>query len=158
MPALNAYRQLEDIRYRLPTYRPHNRAPQHADNILAIADDFDVFWFDAFGVLNVGPVAIDGAVQAVAALRAQGKRVFVLSNAASVGKPHMVERFAGLGYDFSAEEIVTSRDAVLAMLADYPRDMIWGLIGLADSQQDRNAVVLRVIHQSMALFHEHVIV
>ena len=70
MPALNAYRQLEDIRYRLPTYHPHDRAPQHADNILAIADDFDVFWFDALGVLNVGPVAIDGAVQAVAALRA----------------------------------------------------------------------------------------
>ena len=154
MPALNAYRQLEAIRYRLPTYHPHDRAPQHADNILAIADDFDVFWFDAFGVLNVGPVAIDGAVQAVAALRAQGKRVFVLSNAASVGKPHMVERFAGLGYDFSAEEIVTSRDAVLAMLTDYPRDMTWGLIGLADRQQDLDALGLRVIHQSDAHFHE----
>ena len=156
MPALNAYRQLEDIRYRLPTYRPHDRAPQYADNILAIADEFDVFWFDAFGVLNVGPVAIDGAVQAVAALRAQGKRVFVLSNAASVGKPHMVERFAGLGYDFSAEEIVTSRDAVLAMLTDYPRDMTWGLIGLADRQQDLDALGLRVIHQSDAHFHERV--
>ena len=153
MPALNAYRQLEDIRYRLPTYHPHDRAPQHAADILAIADDFDVFWFDAFGVLNVGPVAIDGAVQAVAALRAQGKRVFVLSNAASVSKAHIVERFAGLGYNFSAEEIVTSRDAVLTMLANYPRDMTWGLIGLADRQQDLDALGLRTIHQSDAHFH-----
>ena len=153
MPAPHAYRQLEAIRYRLPVYRPHGRVPQAAANILAIADGFDVFWFDAFGVLNVGPVAIDGAVAAVAALRAQGKRVFVLSNAASVGKVHMVERFAGLGYDFTADEIVTSRDAVLAMLADYPRGMTWGLIGLAERQQDLDALGIRTIHQNTAGFH-----
>ncbi|RKW07071.1 MAG: TIGR01459 family HAD-type hydrolase, partial [Cardiobacterium sp.] len=147
MPALTAYRQLQAIRDRLPQYRPHPRPPQLAENILALAGAYDVYWFDAFGVLNVGPQPIPGAVEAVAALRERGKQVFVLSNAASVSKPNMVKRFAGLGFDFSAEEIVTSRDAVLDALAAYPRDTLWGLIGLEHSQEDLDARGVRYLHQ-----------
>ena len=154
MPALTAYRQLQAIRDRLPAYRPHPRAPQLADNILALADPYDVYWFDAFGVLNVGPQPIPGAIEAVAALRQRGKQVFVLSNAASVGKVHMVERFAGLGFDFAADEIVTSRDAVLDALVAYPRDFLWGLIGLDHSQEDLDARGVRYLHQSAADFHD----
>ena len=68
MPALTAYRQLQAIRDRLPQYRPHPRPPQLAENILALAGAYDVYWFDAFGVLNVGPQPIPGAVEAVATL------------------------------------------------------------------------------------------
>ena len=154
MPALTAYRQLQAIRDRLPAYRPHPRAPQLADNILALADHYDVYWFDAFGVLNVGPQPIPGAIEAVAALRQRGKQVFVLSNAASVSKPNMVKRFAGLGFDFAAGEIVTSRDAVLDALAAYPRDFLWGLIGLDHSQEDLDARGVRYLHQSAPDFHD----
>ena len=38
----------------------------------------------------------------------------------------MVEKFTHLSFDFSAEEIVTSRDAVLDAIAAYPRDTLWG--------------------------------
>lgn len=154
MPARTAYRQLQAIRDRLPQYRPHARPPQLAENILALADAYDVYWFDAFGVLNVGPQPIPGAVEAVAALRERGKQVFVLSNAASVSKPNMVKRFTGLGFDFSAEEIVTSRDAVLDALAAYPRDTLWGLIGLDHSQEDLDARGVRYLHQDDPHFHD----
>lgn len=154
MPARTAYRQLQAIRDRLPQYRPHPRPPQLAENILALADTYDVYWFDAFGVLNVGSQPIPGAVEAVAALRERGKQVFVLSNAASVSKPNMVTRFAGLGFDFSADEIVTSRDAVLDALAAYPRDTLWGLIGLEHSQEDLDARGVRYLHQNDPRFHD----
>ena len=105
-------------------------------------------------MLNVGPQPIPGAVEAVAALRERGKQVFVLSNAASVSKPNMVKRFTGLGFDFSAEEIVTSRDAVLDALAAYPRDTLWGLIGLDHSQEDLDARGVRYLHQDDPHFHD----
>lgn len=153
MPARTAYRQLQAIRDRLPTWQPHSRSPQLAENILALANSYDVYWFDAFGVLNVGPQPIPGAVEAVAALRQRSKQVFVLSNAASVSKPNMVTRFATLGFDFAADEIVTSRDAVLDALADYPRDFLWGLIGLEHSQEDLDARGVRYLPQSAPDFY-----
>ena len=153
MPARAAYRQLQAIRDRLPTWQPHSRSPQLAENILALANSYDVYWFDAFGVLNVGPQPIPGAVEAVAALRQRSKQVFVLSNAASVSKPNMVTRFATLGFDFAADEIVTSRDAVLDALADYPRDFLWGLIGLEHSQEDLDARGVRYLPQSAPDFY-----
>ncbi|MDO4642898.1 MAG: HAD-IIA family hydrolase [Cardiobacteriaceae bacterium] len=152
MPALAAYNQLEAIRNRLPTFHPTGKAPQTTDNILSIAEYYDAYWFDAFGVLNVGGQAIAGAISAVEQLRARDKQVFVLSNAASVSKPNMVKRFAGLGFDFSAEEIVTSRDAVLNTLNAYPKEMLWGLIGLPHSQEDLQTQGIRFCHQDAADF------
>ena len=64
MPARTAYRQLQAIRDRLPQYRPHARPPQLAENILALANVYDFYWFDAFGVLNVGPQPIPDSTSA----------------------------------------------------------------------------------------------
>ena len=58
-------------------------ASMHLPGLLAVADRCDSFLLDAFGVLNVGETAIPGAVASMAALRAQGKRLCVLTNAAS---------------------------------------------------------------------------
>ena len=45
-----------------------------------LAARFDLILFDAYGVLNVGETAIPGATDTIAALRAAGKAVGVVSN------------------------------------------------------------------------------
>lgn len=154
MPAITAYRHLEAIRHRLPEHPVSDITPQKADGILAVANYYDVFLFDAFGVLNIGTQPITGAIEAVAALRQQHKHLFVLSNAASVSKPHMVQRFHQLGFDFTAEEIITSRDAVLEALKPFPQDMLWGLIGVEHGQEDLAAGNIRYItHEHPDFYH-----
>jgi len=66
-----------------PANSPFPDASTHLPGLLAVADRCDSFLLDAFGVLNVGETAIPGAVASTAALRAQGKRLCVLTNAAS---------------------------------------------------------------------------
>lgn len=93
----------------------------------ALADRFDVFLLDAFGVLNEGERAIPGVPERVAGLQARGKRVIVVSNAA--GYPHAVlmERYRRLGYRFDSDDVVTSRKAALRALATRPGRR-WGLV------------------------------
>jgi glycerol 3-phosphatase-2 len=61
------------VRHRLPTPRPP-ASSVHATNLDSIADQFDVFLLDAFGVLNIGETAIPGVVERVAGLKARGKQ------------------------------------------------------------------------------------
>lgn len=154
MSAITAYRHLEAIRHRLPEHPVCDVIAQSAKNILEIAEYYDAFLFDAFGVLNIGALPITGAIEAVAALRKQNKHLFVLSNAASVSKAHMVQRFQKLGFDFSATEIITSRDAVLEALKPFPEDMLWGLIGVEYGQEDLLAQHIRYItHEHRDFYH-----
>lgn len=88
-----------------------------APDLLALADHYDAFVFDAFGVLNVGQTAIPGAPECIAQLRARDKAVFVLTNGASAALGMMRSKFAKLGYDFTDEEIVSSRLAAEHALA-----------------------------------------
>lgn len=135
MVASGAYGRLESIRDRLPQAV---RSPNHYEvvpNLLAIADRFDNFFFDAFGVLNVGQTAIPNAIATVAALRQLGKRLLVVSNASAYDKGHMVEKFTRLGFDFTAAEIVASRDGLLAHInGQGPR--LYGVIGPREWQRD----------------------
>lgn len=135
MPARQAYADLQAIRHRLPQQPTQSPTALCADGVLALAQDYDHFWFDAFGVLNVGNSAIAGAIEAIAALRALGKKVLVVSNASAMSKAHLHQRMLGLGFDFSAREIVSSRDAMLASL---PQDAAqpFGLIGFSHNQED----------------------
>jgi glycerol 3-phosphatase-2 len=121
--AFDAY---ETIRPRLPTAR-FPAAAQAVAGLDALADAFDVFLLDAFGVLNVGEAAIPGASERVAALQAAGKRVIVVSNAASYPKRVMFARYARLGFHFAPQDVLSSREVLLAALhADPPR----GRLGL----------------------------
>lgn len=113
--AFNAY---EHVRLRLPK-ATFPQAARHAPNLGALADFFDVFVFDAFGVLNVGDTPILGAVERVRALRAMGKTCFVVTNAASYDRDASFAKFRRLGFDFPHDDIATSRqaaeEAVLAL-------------------------------------------
>ena len=75
-----------------------------------------VSYFHASGIvrkqmLNIGDSAIPGTAERIAELRAAGRHVGVVSNAASVKKAVLQQRYAAWGYDFSEQEITVSRDA-----------------------------------------------
>ena len=121
--AFDAY---EAVRARLP--RPDFGSQWHDANTLAdIADDFDVFLLDAFGVLNIGETAIQGAAERICDLRDAGKRVLVVSNAAGYPKRILIERYTRLGFEFTPEDVVTSRDALLGELATH-EPIRWGIM------------------------------
>lgn len=103
------------------------RDTQFAENLEAIADRFDSVFLDAFGVLNIGETVLPGAPERIAALRRLGKNVRVLTNAASVPKQGLVDKFRGLGFDFVESEIISSREVLLAA-AKSAQDMHWGVV------------------------------
>ena len=80
--AVWAVQQYEAVRSILPKAKMPAQST-HAKNLGEIADLFDIFLLDAFGVLNLGDTAIAGAVQRVEFLKNRGKRVLVLTNGAS---------------------------------------------------------------------------
>lgn len=129
--ALAAYLE---VRHRLPA-ATFPAEWQVADTLAEIVKPFDLVLLDAYGVLNVGETPVPGAAERVAALRAAGKAVMVVSNSAGYPKRRMMERYARLGFDFKPEEVVTSREALLAHLArDVPRR--WGVMLEGESGGD----------------------
>lgn len=88
-------------------------------------DDYDAYILDAFGVLNRGETAIEGAVERMAALRALGKRLVVLTNAASYTRAEVLAKYHRLGFDFDASEVVSSRDVAFAALPELPAGQVW---------------------------------
>lgn len=122
--AFDAY---EAVRHRLPSVEVANGGYQRAETLAEIADRFDVFLLDAFGVLNIGEAAIPGTPECVKALKAAGKRVLVVSNAAGFPHSALLEKYARLGYEFAPDEVVTSRVTLLEGL-NGRQDMHWGLM------------------------------
>lgn len=81
-------------------------------------DDYDAYILDAFGVLNRGEAPIPGAVERIAQLRAAGKRLVVLTNAASYTRVGVLAKYHRLGFDFTLDEVVSSRDVAFAHLPE----------------------------------------
>ncbi len=127
-----AFDQYEAVRDALPRAR-HEGEPERFDHLSAALEPYDLVMLDAFGVLNVGETAIPGAVDLIASLRARGKRVVIVSNSASVPTAVSLQKFHRLGFDFTAGEIVTSRDALKIGLEGHP-PMRWGVMATAHSQ------------------------
>ncbi|WGW02352.1 HAD-IIA family hydrolase [Tropicibacter oceani] len=123
----SAFDAYEAVRHRLPgaqTAQPH---PRRIETLAEIVDDFDAFFLDAFGVLNIGETAIPGVAERIADIRAAGKQVLVVSNAAGFPQAALIDKYHRLGFDFATEQVVTSRAALLAGL-DGRRDLHWGLM------------------------------
>lgn len=126
MNTAQAFAAYQAARARLPA-APRQGAAIRVDNLAAIAGDFDVFLLDAFGVLNIGEAAIPGVVQRLADLKAAGKTLLVVSNAASAPHDALMQKYAALGYDFAPENVVTSRKTMLAALEEQPA-LHWGIM------------------------------
>ena len=123
--AFDAY---EAVRARLPQATFPAKS-HHVDDLTDLIKDHDVFLLDAFGVLNVGETAINGAPEHIAALQAAGKTVIVVSNAASLPKRFLVQKYRKLGFEFAAKDVLSSRAVLLRALQDMPTGKV-GMMGL----------------------------
>ncbi|MCZ8334214.1 MAG: HAD hydrolase-like protein [Rhodobacteraceae bacterium] len=122
-----AFLRYEAVRARLPAAR-FPEAPMFARDLGEVADRWDGFVLDAFGVLNVGETPIPGAVARMAELRARGKKLCVLTNAASYTRAEALRKYRNLGFDFSAEEVVSSRDVAAARIGMLMPGAHWAAI------------------------------
>jgi glycerol 3-phosphatase-2 len=119
-----AFARYEAIRPRLPE-ATFPAASVRAPDLEAIAEHFDGFILDAFGVLNVGTEAIPGAVARMARLRALGKRLVVLTNGATLPHAGALAKYRAMGFDFTADEVVSSRDVAATALAGLAPGALW---------------------------------
>jgi HAD superfamily hydrolase (TIGR01450 family) len=131
----DAFAIYEGVRHRLPDVAGPVHPFKYAATLEQIADGFDVFLLDAFGVLNIGEIAIPGTKERIETLRAAGKRVMVVSNAASLPTADLLKKYRGLGYDFEVDDIVTSR-AVMSEWLTSDEDISWGVMARNGVQLD----------------------
>lgn len=125
-----AFARYEAIRPRLPVAR-YPAGSLHFPSLEEVADHVEGFLLDAFGVLNVGETAIAGAVARMASLRARGKMLAVLTNAASYTRAQLLAKYHRLGFDFTADEVVASRDVAVARLDRIAPGGTWAAIAAA---------------------------
>ena len=107
-----------------------------AAGLVALAERYDAFILDGYGVINVGPEPIPGIADTVRALRAAGRTVMVLTNGAGRPSRCTARRYAGWGLDIAADRVVSSRDALEASLAARPRPGLWGVVARPGSRLD----------------------
>lgn len=138
-----AFDRYEAVRGRLPT-ASFPAQSIHRASLSEVADHVEAFVLDAFGVLNVGTTPIPDAVERIAELRARDKRLVVLTNAASDTRAAALSKYHALGFDFSPDEVVASRDVCAKRLADILPGGTWGAISTAvDDYADIPANVVR---------------
>jgi glycerol-1-phosphatase len=149
----SAFERYESVRARLPIAQFPATSRLMA-NLDEVADHVDGFVLDAFGVLNVGKSPIPGAVARLAQLRKRGKALIVLSNAASFTRSQALAKYRQLGFDFSAEEVMTSRDVTIArMQALAPGGQWAALADAADDFHDLPGTVLDAAADPRVLDH-----
>jgi HAD superfamily hydrolase (TIGR01450 family) len=140
MTTQQAFAAYEAVRSRLPDARATARVPVNVENLDDIAGQFDVFLLDAFGVLNIGERAIPGVADRIEGLRASGKRVLVVSNAAGFPHDRLVEKYSRLGFGFASDDIITSRKALVRGVNDISCGRMLGLMisdGMPAAEFDR---------------------
>ncbi len=120
------FNRYQEIRPRLPA-ATFPEGSKHSDTLQPVSGDYDVFVFDSFGVLNVGNTPVQWAAERIKAFRNAGKRVFVLTNSASLPSGHYRHHYQDLGYDFEESEIITSRTILTRALPDYDAGMRWAV-------------------------------
>jgi len=140
--AIWTIQQYESVRSLLPMGDIPSQSTR-AENLSAISDQFDVFLLDAFGVLNVGETAINGAVKRVELLKNMGKKVLVLTNGARLPAESALNKFLELGFHFELSDIISSRDALVAALPPLPDDGFWGVMSSQNSQIETLGVPCR---------------
>jgi HAD superfamily hydrolase (TIGR01450 family) len=126
------FARYEAIRERLPA-AVFSACSRRAENLGALVDTFDVFILDAFGVLNVGETAIDGAPERVAALTDRGKAVYVLTNGATFDESVALEKYCRLGFAFNPQQLVSSRSLLDGALKQSPGSFRWGVAAAPQS-------------------------
>ena len=82
-----------------------------------VAERFDGFIIDLDGVVWVGGKAVPGAIEALAELRAGGKRLLFLTNDPRSSRAGYARRLQALGFPAGEEDVLTSSAATADFLA-----------------------------------------
>ena len=143
---LDCYEQI-----RLPSAQRTGRA-EPAANLLALADRYDAFILDGYGVINVGPEPIPGIGETIRALRDAGREVMVLTNGAGRPSRLTARRYQQWGLDIPERLVVSSRDALEASLAARPRAGLWGVMALPDSELETLPVDTALLEDDEELY------
>jgi glycerol-1-phosphatase len=77
----------------------------------AVIDGYDAALFDLDGVVYLGPVAVPGAAEGIAALRERGTRTGFVTNNAARSPAAVAAHLAELGIPATAADVVTSAQA-----------------------------------------------
>jgi len=116
---------------------------RHLAGIAALVPDYDGFVIDLWGVIHDGTTPYDGALEALARIRATGKPAVLLSNAprrAAAAREGL--RRLGVHDDLYAA-VMTSGEAAWTALAEYPGARVYHLGPARDrSVLDARDVVL----------------
>ena len=83
----------------------------------ALIDDYDGAFFDLDGVIYISAHAVDGAVDAMAALVARGVRVLYVTNNAARDAQTVIDQLTSLGFAADADTVLTSAQVGAAELA-----------------------------------------
>ncbi|TNE41154.1 MAG: TIGR01459 family HAD-type hydrolase [Alphaproteobacteria bacterium] len=151
LTAAEIFERYEEVRPRLPAATFPASARKIA-NLSDIAGEIDVFLLDAFGVLNVGETAIPGAVERIRDLETMGKKVFVVTNAASYRAGAAVEKYRSFGFGFLPEQVISSRDAMLNGLEAYPDNFLWGVAALETAGIEEIPANVQLLGRDAALY------
>ncbi|MDR3179641.1 MAG: HAD hydrolase-like protein [Holosporaceae bacterium] len=92
-------------------------------NILSLADSYDTFFVDIYGVLYDGISIYDGALETMQKLKSMGKKLIILSNTTQVSQDAKLGysqrgMFEGSHYD----EMITSGEFLHYFLLNHPKE------------------------------------
>ncbi|SER64175.1 Haloacid Dehalogenase Superfamily Class (subfamily) IIA [Propionibacterium cyclohexanicum] len=83
-----------------------------------LCDDYDAALFDLDGVVYLGPDPVEGAPDGIAGLRARGIQVGFVTNNAARPPRTVAEQLTRIGVPAGPQDVVTSAQAVAAMLRE----------------------------------------
>ena len=100
-----------------------------------LASEYDVIFFDAFGVLNRGNTPIFGTPAALIRQRLENRPFRIVSNNASQSPHTLMEVYRTMGFDVTASDFVTSGMAAMFYIEwSQWRARPYLLVGTADSR------------------------
>ncbi len=104
----------------------------------ALIDSYDAAFFDLDGVIYLGPLAVEGATGALAALQARGTTVMFVTNNAARAAQVVIDQLNGLGFHADDHNVLTSAQVAVAHLA---RDLPAGAKVLVSGSDSLAALV-----------------
>ncbi len=87
--------------------------------MVELIEPYDTALFDLDGVVYLGPDPVPGAAEGIAGLHARGKKIGFITNNAARLPDTVVEQLVRLGIPASVEEVLTSAQAGVHMMAKY---------------------------------------
>ena len=144
----------ENFKKILPHSQKYSKDIKVRKNLSNILDEFDVLFFDAFGVINIGDKLIPHIIETLNVARDKGICVIILTNGATYCSEKKINQFYNLGLEFSYDEIISSRDVAERFLSIHLKPSKIGVLGNKDEKLNiKNSLTIDLI-KDIELFDE----